>query len=72
MPFSEKKSDLTGLFVGKVAASAPVFTSKILMVPSAPPAARRWPSGWNLTQLRTVDNQLVRGVFRIVKKSREY
>lgn len=49
VPFSEKKRDLTGPDMAKSAAGEPVLTSKILIWLSDPPAAMRWPSGWNWT-----------------------
>jgi hypothetical protein len=52
VPFSEKNKALRGSEETKLAALMPVLTSKILIWPSTPPAAMRWPSGWNLTEVR--------------------
>lgn len=52
VPFSEKNRALSGPPAVKLAALVPLLTSKILIWPSVPPAATRWPSGWNLTQVK--------------------
>ena len=52
MPFSENTSAFTGAPRSNVAANDPDFTSKTLIWPSVLPAASRWPSGWNLAQVR--------------------
>ena len=46
VPFSEKARLWRGLGVSKSVSLLPDLTSKILIFPSLPPAARRWPSGW--------------------------
>lgn len=46
-PFSEKSREEIGPAEGpKEAAGVEVRTSKILVVESEVPAAKRWPSGW--------------------------
>lgn len=52
VPFSENDRACTGAETSRFAAFAPDVTTYILIWPSAPPAANKWPSGWNSALVR--------------------
>ena len=52
VPFSENARDWTGPDTSRLAAFAPDVMTNTLICPSAPPAANRWPSGWNSALVR--------------------